>query len=83
MEIQKQYEGTQTFTFDFNNKTSWKEYEAFCKEIESSANGEGHQGPSSISILVNGVERYDAGKGKIHKQTDEELVETTNANTFP
>ena len=33
--------------------------------------------------MVNNIERYDAGKGKIHKQTDEELVETTNANTFP
>ena len=34
-------------------------------------------------MLVNNVERFDAGKGKIHKQTDAELVETTNANTFP
>lgn len=34
-------------------------------------------------MLVNNVERLDAGKGKIHKQSDEELVETTNMNTFP
>ena len=26
---------------------------------------------------------YDARKGKIHKATDEELVETNNVNTFP
>lgn len=29
------------------------------------------------------MEGLDPRKGKIHKATDEELVETTNVNTFP
>ena len=38
---------------------------------------------NNIAILVNNVEALDPRKGKIHKATDQELVETTNVNTFP
>ena len=34
-------------------------------------------------MLVNNVQEYDPRKGKVHKASDEELVETLNANTFP
>ena len=38
---------------------------------------------NNIALLVNNIEGFDPRKGKVHKATDEELVETTNVNTFP
>ena len=32
---------------------------------------------------MNNVEEFDPRKGKVHKATDDELLETANANTFP
>ena len=40
-------------------------------------------GENSISMLINNVEEFDSGKGKIHKTDDTKLLETVNKNTFP
>jgi short-subunit dehydrogenase len=32
---------------------------------------------------VNAVEQFDLGKGKIHKTSDQNLIETVNVNTLP
>ena len=40
-------------------------------------------GENSISMLINNVEEFDCGKGKIHKTDDTKLLETVNKNTFP
>ena len=34
-------------------------------------------------MLVNAVEEFDVGKGKVHKTSDEDLMATLNANTIP
>ena len=56
-----------------------------CKKIQATAAGMETKLESSnnISILVNNVEKFDPRKGKVQKATDDELLETTNANTFP
>lgn len=36
-----------------------------------------------MSLLVNNVEMWDKGKGKVHKSSDADLLEVINSNTFP
>ena len=38
---------------------------------------------NNIALLVNNIEGFDPRKGKVHKASDNELIETTNINTFP
>ena len=40
-------------------------------------------GASNISILINNVEKRDPKGEKFHKSSDEELLQTINANSFP
>ena len=68
-------------TFDFRNQTTWQEYEQLCQQIQEKAGGE--ERLANISVLVNNIESFDPRKGKIHKASDQELVETTNINTLP
>ena len=62
------------FAFDFKNVTNWQEYEALCKEIKQ---------VGDVSVLVNNVEMFDVGKGKVHKTSDEDLLACVNRNTYP
>lgn len=80
-ELSAKYNSAPTFKFDFKHQTTWQEYEELCKSIQARANGE--KNVNNIAILVNNIEGYDPRKGKIHKASDEEIVETTNLNTFP
>ena len=34
-------------------------------------------------MLINAVEKFDVEKGKIHKTSDTNLLDTLNANTLP
>ena len=34
-------------------------------------------------MLINAVEQFDTGKGKVHKTTDKDLIETLNLNMLP
>ena len=56
-----------------------------CKKIQATASGMETKSESAnnISILINNVEKFDPRKGKVHKATDDELLVTANANTFP
>jgi short-subunit dehydrogenase len=36
-----------------------------------------------ITILVNNVSKMDGALGKLHKQSDDEIIRTVNANTCP
>lgn len=66
--------GAVPFTFDFQTITKWQEYEKLCSEISQIGD---------VSVLVNNVEMFDKGKGKVYKTSDEDLIATVNANTFP
>jgi short-subunit dehydrogenase len=62
------------FTFDFRTKEHWSDYEELCSRVSN---------VGDISILVNAVESFDEGKGKVHKTSDNVLMETLNINTLP
>ena len=79
--LSEKYSTAPVFTFDFKHQTTWQEYEALCTAIQEKAGGESKQ--NNIAILVNGIEGFDPRKGKIHKASDEELLVTTNLNSFP
>jgi short-subunit dehydrogenase len=34
-------------------------------------------------MLINAVEQFDVGKGKVHKTSDKDLIETLNLNMLP
>lgn len=62
------------FSFDFKTKEKWSDYEELCGRISD---------VGEISILVNAVEQFDEGKGKVYKTSDNVLMETMNLNTLP
>ena len=82
-ELSKTYGGAPAFHFNWKRQTTWQEYEALCNQIQQAASGSGETGSNEISILVNNVEKIDPRKGKVYKASDDELLETANANTFP
>lgn len=59
---------------DFEAKKGYQDYEKLCNQITSQ---------NEVSILVNAVEQFDVGKGKVHKTSDEDLLATLNMNTLP
>ena len=65
--------------FDFASTAEHQAYEQLCEIINAKA---GEMG-ADISVLVNNVVRFDPDRGRIHKATDEQLVQTINANTCP
>ena len=66
--------GAITFQFDFASNNDWKSYETLCAEISK---------VGDVSMLINAVEKFDVEKGKIHKTSDTNLLDTLNANTLP
>lgn len=49
-----------------------------CKNIQDSVGGK-----DNISVLINNVEQKDPYGEKIHKASDETIIETINMNSFP
>lgn len=47
--------------FNFKTKDDWSDYEELCNSISDKGD---------VSVLVNAVEQFDLGKGKIHKTSD-------------
>lgn len=64
-QLSAQYGSAPVFTFDFRNQTTWQEYQKLCDDIQAAAGGEAKK--NNIAVLVNNIERLDAGKGKIDK----------------
>ena len=67
---------TKGYSFDWKKKTNWQAYSELCEQIQSETS-------EPISLLVNNVEMYDVGKGKIEKTSDKDLLDCFNANIFP
>lgn len=57
----------QTLSFNFKNAQDWTDYQKLCNEVYEYA------GKDMISILVNNVEEFDTGKGKLQKTSDDQL----------
>jgi short-subunit dehydrogenase len=77
--LRELYPGTEVIVFDFASTAEHKAYEQLCDTIRSKAKEMGED----ISVLVNNVERMDLNRGKIHRTSDDELLQTVNINTCP
>lgn len=67
----------ETMVFDFKNKDTHAEYQALCDDIHKIAD------ESQLSILVNNLEHVDPWGSDFANASDQEIVRTINANTFP
>lgn len=64
--------------FDFAGTCESADYVRLCEDINARAKEMGN-----LSVIINNVSKMDGAKGKLHKQSDEEVIRTVNANTCP